>query len=71
MQNNQSDNSECYTPEILALEMEVEALLSVGSSISIEILVDISNQLINILNTSQIFQSDVPLVANILSDVIT
>ena len=66
----QSDMSECCTTEILALEMEVNALLGVETAISLEILGDISNQLVDILSTSRILKNDISSVANILSGII-
>ena len=68
------DKQQCQNPEIRALDKEVELLLDLshGSEnlTDSDNLIRISDDLINILSTSQIFPNDVSSVANILDGVI-
>ena len=64
----------CHTLEIKALDEKVKSLLdgneNLTESVSPDILIRIADDLINILNSSQIFPNDVSSVANILDGVI-
>ena len=64
--------SECHTPEIVELEMEVESLKNLTELVAPETVINITNELISNLNTSQpIFPNDVSSIANILDAVIS
>ena len=64
--------SECHTPEIVELEMEVESLENLTELIAPETVINITNELISSLTTSQpIFPNDVSSIANILDAVIS
>jgi len=68
------DKQQCHNPEIRALDKEVELLLDLSHGnenlTDSDNLIRISDDLINILSTSQIFPNDVSSVANILDGVI-
>jgi len=64
--------SECHTPEIVELEMEVESLKNLTELVAAETVINITNELISSLNTSQpIFPNDVSSITNILDAVIS
>lgn len=69
------DVSECRTPDIVELEMEAESLFgddgNVEESVTPEDVTDITDDLINILDTLQpIFPNDLLSIINILDAVI-
>ena len=75
VQWGEPDVSECRTPEVVQLEMEAESLLTVdgdvGESVTSETVIDITDELSSILNTSQpIFPNDLSSITNILDVVI-
>lgn len=67
--------SECRTPDIVELEMEAESLFgddgNVEESVMPENVIDITDDLINILDTLQpIFPNDLLSIINILDAII-